>query len=109
MNAREETKSTAKGGLGYLAELPMIAFDAVAALDPQDRITLWNPAAEKMFGWSTREAIGKTSAELFWPNAMTRAEELRLTNFGLPAIWRPRGRSVCAGRWHSHHLDPARL
>ena len=44
------------------------AFDAVVAFDSQERIVYWNPAAEQMFGWTAQEALGKTSAELFWQN-----------------------------------------
>ncbi len=35
------------------APLPAIALDA------HDRVTLWNPAAEKLFGWSAGEVLGK--------------------------------------------------
>jgi PAS domain S-box-containing protein len=44
-----------------------VAFDAVVSFDSRERITSWNPAAEKMFGWTAQEALGKTPAELFWP------------------------------------------
>jgi diguanylate cyclase (GGDEF)-like protein/PAS domain S-box-containing protein len=32
---------------------------AVVALDRHNRVTIWNSAAEKMFGWSSSEVIGK--------------------------------------------------
>ena len=32
---------------------------AIIALDPEGLVTLWNPAAESMFGWSEREAMGQ--------------------------------------------------
>ncbi|GAB4234655.1 MAG: hypothetical protein OHK0028_10920 [Deltaproteobacteria bacterium] len=31
---------------------------AVVAYDPDGVVTLWNPAAEKIFGWTAEEAIG---------------------------------------------------
>ena len=34
--------------------------DAVIAADPQGAITLWNPAAERMFGHTPAEAMGKS-------------------------------------------------
>jgi PAS domain S-box-containing protein len=34
--------------------------DAVIASDPQGAITLWNPAATRMFGFSEEEAMGKS-------------------------------------------------
>ncbi len=32
---------------------------AIIVLDTQTRVTLWNPAAERMFGWKEKEIIGK--------------------------------------------------
>ncbi len=31
---------------------------AIFALGPDYRVTLWNPAAERLFGWSAQEAVG---------------------------------------------------
>lgn len=32
---------------------------AIVVLDTDDRVTLWNPAAERMFGWTSIEVLGK--------------------------------------------------
>ena len=32
---------------------------AIIALDPEGNVTLWNPAAEKMFGWEEKEVMGR--------------------------------------------------
>ena len=32
---------------------------AVVSLDPEGVVTLWNPAAEELFGWSAAEALGQ--------------------------------------------------
>ena len=53
--------------MGFMAGFLEAAFDAVIVSNAQERITYWNPAAEQMFGWTAPEALGKTSAELFWP------------------------------------------
>lgn len=34
--------------------------DAIIISDAQGRITLWNPAAERMFGFTQREAMGQS-------------------------------------------------
>jgi PAS domain S-box-containing protein len=34
-------------------------FDAVIGIAPTGAITRWNPAAERLFGWSAEEALGK--------------------------------------------------
>jgi len=35
------------------------AADAMIALGPDLTVSLWNPAAERLFGWSAEEAVGK--------------------------------------------------
>ncbi|WP_289009654.1 PAS domain S-box protein [uncultured Thermomonospora sp.] len=35
------------------------AADAIVAIDPRFRVTLWNPAAERLFGWSAAEVLGQ--------------------------------------------------
>ena len=32
---------------------------AIVAYDPEGTVTLWNPAAERTFGWSVEEAVGR--------------------------------------------------
>jgi PAS domain S-box-containing protein len=36
------------------------AADAIVALGPDRTVTLWNPAAERLFGWSAAEVVGLT-------------------------------------------------
>jgi PAS domain S-box-containing protein len=50
----------------------------VAEMDSASRITRWAGRAEKMFGWTPAEAIGRTLAELeaLHPDEARRAEEL---------------------------------
>ena len=36
------------------------AYDAFIGMDPDGTITVWNPQAERTFGWTTAEAIGRT-------------------------------------------------
>ncbi len=40
------------------------ATEAIIALNPEGRIALWNSSAEKMFGYSTREAVGSFLVDL---------------------------------------------
>ncbi len=39
---------------------------AVIEFDADLRITRWSPEAERMFGWTADETIGKTSSEMSW-------------------------------------------
>lgn len=38
--------------------------DAIVATDTEGRVLIWNPAAERMFGYSKKEALGKNIDEL---------------------------------------------
>ena len=38
--------------------------DAFVGADPEGRIIAWNPAAQTLFGWSRRDAVGRPFAEL---------------------------------------------
>jgi PAS domain S-box-containing protein len=49
----------ATGGVD-LARLVERAGDAVVVADAAGRITLWNPAAERIFGFAASEALGQT-------------------------------------------------
>ena len=46
------------------AELLSLAHDAVIVRDLDSRITFWNPGAEKTYGWTAEEAVGRFSHEL---------------------------------------------
>ena len=46
--------------------LVQAAGDAIIAADPEGRIVLWNPAAERIFGFAAPEALGR-SLELIIP------------------------------------------
>ncbi len=44
--------------------------DALILVDTQSKVTYWNPAAEKIFGYTNKEAIGKKIHELVVPTSM---------------------------------------
>ena len=44
--------------------------DAIILVDGEAKISYWNPAAEKTFGYTSPEAIGKGVHELLVPNSM---------------------------------------
>jgi PAS domain S-box-containing protein len=46
--------------------------DAIILVDEEDKVTYWNPAAEKTFGYTNEEAIGKDVHELIVPNTICK-------------------------------------
>lgn len=57
------------------------ALDAVITMDEQGRITAWNPHAERVFGYSSAEAIGRNLAETIIPPAYREAHQKGLARF----------------------------
>lgn len=51
------------------------ALDAVVMMDGDGKIIDWNPQAEKTFGWSREEALGRPVAELIVPADLREAHE----------------------------------
>lgn len=50
--------------INFQANLLSVVGNAVIATDMQGRVTYWNPAAEKLYGWSIGEALGRQIVEL---------------------------------------------
>lgn len=55
--------------------------DAVSVVNREDRITYWNQAATRLFGWTADEALGKKACELlFRGDARVLSEVMRETD-----------------------------
>ena len=52
--------------------------DAVILVNEKARVTYWNPAAEKIFGYGSEEALGKDIHKLVVPNAMSNEAKGRI-------------------------------
>jgi PAS domain S-box-containing protein len=53
--------------------------DAFITLDGDGRITTWNVAAERMFGWTRGEAVGRTMRDLIIPEEYRERHDERRT------------------------------
>ncbi|MDD4326000.1 MAG: PAS domain S-box protein [Candidatus Bathyarchaeota archaeon] len=51
-------------------------FDAIFIFDKEDSIAYWNPAAEKIFGYTKEEAIGKKVSSLLIPNRFIKDHQV---------------------------------
>ena len=47
------------------------AQDAIFVLDPDNRISYWNQSAERIYGWTVAEAVGKSVVELLYKGVVT--------------------------------------
>jgi PAS domain S-box-containing protein len=54
-DVEETDRPEASGALATLIEASSLA---IVTFDPEGVVTMWNPAAEQIFGWSGNEAIG---------------------------------------------------
>ncbi len=57
------------------------ALDAVITIDRQGRVLSWNRQAEKIFGWTEAEAVGKTLTETIIPPQFREAHERGLRRY----------------------------
>jgi two-component system cell cycle sensor histidine kinase/response regulator CckA len=55
--------------LGEQASLLDKAQDAIMVSDLNRRLTYWNKGAERLYGWTAAEAIGRVASELFYGSA----------------------------------------
>jgi len=64
---RENIQAQLKDSEAKFRKLAECAKDAIVTMGPKGEISFWNPAAEKIFGYSYDEAIGKELHELLVP------------------------------------------
>lgn len=57
------------------------AQDAIVMIDHQDRVTFWNAAAEKLFGYSREEILGKPLHPLLMPADMKARQHAAFSHF----------------------------
>ena len=57
------------------------ALDAVVTMNAEGRITNWNSEAEKTFGWSSEEAVGRPLYEVIIPQRYRESHERGLQRF----------------------------
>ena len=58
-----------------LAAIVESSDDAIISLSPEFKIMTWNKGAQKLFGFTAAEAIGKTNLELYVPGRRPRTGE----------------------------------
>ena len=64
----QEAARQASAKLREQASLIDLAPDAIVVRNLDRTVRLWNKGAERLYGWSAEEVIGKTMEELMYPN-----------------------------------------
>ncbi len=93
------------------AALLDIATDAIIVRNLDSQIQFWNKGAESIYGWSAAEAIGHSTAQLFYPQAPDEILETawqtvlaqgawqgelhKITKAGIPVVIESRWTLVC--------------
>ena len=67
----------------YYEALVTLSPTAIVTMDPDERVTSWNPAAERLFGWREAEAVGRGIDELVLGTAAEREEGESVTRQAL--------------------------
>ncbi|MET8148803.1 response regulator [Actinoplanes sp. NPDC049668] len=62
--SRQLSQEQAAKGRARLAEIVRSSGDAIITMSPDGTITEWNPAAERIYGYTAREAVGSSVAML---------------------------------------------
>ncbi len=73
MQSLQQTIDRLRARESHLLNLLSLARDAVVAMDTQGLVTDWNPAAEKLLGFSREQAVGAKLSELIVPKAQRAA------------------------------------
>ncbi len=64
----------------YYAALLEMSPTAITTVDPDDNLTSWNPAAERLFGYTAQEAIGRNVDDLVANRPEIRQEALQASD-----------------------------
>lgn len=83
------------------------AHDAYICIDTNSVIIDWNPKAEKMFGWSRSDAVGKTLTETIIPERFHQAHQYGIQNYlkSSNGPWLYRTVTTSARHKHGHEVQ----
>jgi len=65
--ARTAAQEAVRQREATLQAITSAAKDAIVLVDPEGRVSFWNPAAERLLGWTAGEAAGRVLQEMIAP------------------------------------------
>lgn len=80
-DATDPPQGARAGPADYVRSILDRAHEAFVAMDAAGRVIDWNPQAQRTFGWSRDEAIGRVLAELFIPDREREAHRQGLQRY----------------------------
>lgn len=81
ITARKRAEMELRESEAFLRAITGSVVDAIVMVDEKGRIAFWNDAAEHMFGYATREAVGRPVHDLLAPRQYREAAECGFRHF----------------------------
>jgi PAS domain S-box-containing protein len=81
INERKRAEEALRDSETRLRAIADSARDAILMIDPEGRITFWNPAAERILGYTREEAGGQNLHRLLAPQRYHAAHEAAFSSF----------------------------
>jgi two-component system sensor histidine kinase/response regulator len=78
---RKRAEDALAAGEARMRAITDSAQDAILMMDPEGRVSYWNPAAERIFGYAHDEAIGKNLHQIIVPQHYHEAHHAALPVF----------------------------
>ncbi len=83
---RSEVEATLRGSEARIRTMIDNSFSAFIATDAEGSIIEWNPSAERIFGWSGKEVIGRPLAATVIPERHRAAFQALMARFGADGL-----------------------
>lgn len=83
---RGEVEATLRRSEARIRTMIDNSFSAFIATDGEGFIIEWNPSAERIFGWSGKEVIGRPLSSIIIPNRHRDAFQAHISRFGLDGL-----------------------
>jgi len=80
---RRQTEAALRDSEARMRAITDSAQDAILMMDPAGQLSYWNPAAERILGYTSREAIGNNLHELLAPSHYHAAHRAAFPRFQL--------------------------